>query len=157
MACTTLQDVKLKVIDLTKSHAAQAKTSKDNFAEIEKYINNNRCRIAALESGSGGSSNVTSTTIKNTVRNDMIKVAELKTTHVDGTTVTQANGVSVTRSGMNFVIQTPDAVPILLHALREASSKQFASSYKISMDASNQVTIYFSPFIKQNMELILFG
>jgi len=155
MACTSLNDVKLKVIDLTKSHAAQAKTSKDNFAEIEKYINNNRCRIAALEGAT--TSTVNTTIIKNTVRNDMIKVAELKTTHVDGTTVTQANGVSVTRSGNNFVIQKPDAVPILLHALRDASTKQFASAYKISMDASNQVTIYFSPFIKQNMELILFG
>ncbi len=155
MACTTLNDVKLKVIDLTKSHAAQAKTSKDNFLEIEKYINNNRCRISALEGTT--TSTVTATTIKNTVRNDMIKVAELKTTHVDGTTVTQTNGVSVTRSGMNFVIQTPDAVPVLLHTLRDASSKQFASSYKITMDASNQVTIYFTPFIKQNLELILFG
>lgn len=155
MACTTLQDVKLKVIDLTKSHAAQAKISKDNFTEIEKYINNNRCRLTALEGAT--TSTVTTTTIKNTVRNDMIKVAELKTNHVDGTTTTLTNGLTVTRSGNNFVIQTPDAVPILLHALRDASSKQFASNYKITMDASNQVTIYFTPFIKQNMELILFG
>ena len=157
MGCTTLNnDIILKTIDLSKSHASQGKTSKDNFDEIGKYINNNRCRISELESNTA-TNTVTTIQIKNTIRDSMILISELKPSHIDGVTVTQSNGVTVSRSGDKFIIQTPDAVPILLHNLREKSSKQFASMYKISMDGSNQVVLEFKPFIKQELEFITFG
>lgn len=153
MPIITLQDISLKVIKMTKSHAAQAQDSKDNFKEIERYINNIRLRLDSVE---GTTPTVTSTTITNVVRNDMIKTVWLKTTHVDGTTETQS-GVSVTRSGNNFVIQTPSNVPVLFHNLRIKSSKKYASGYTVTMDASNQVTLYFEPFIKEDLEFIIFG
>lgn len=154
MALKRLKDISLKVINLTKSHAAQAQQSKDNFSEIEKYINNINCRVDELKDEP---SEVTTDTIKNTIRSQMISVALLSSTHIDGTTTTQDNGITVTRSDNRFIIQTPDSVPVLFHNLRVKDSKMYASGYSISMDNSNQVTIYFKPFIKEDLEFIIFG
>lgn len=153
MAKLNLKDISLKVIDMSKSHTSFGQQSKDNFMEIETYINNLRCRISGLE---GTTPTVTTNIIKNVVRSEMIKTVDLKVTHVDGTTVSQ-DGFSVTRSGNDFIIQTPDSVSSLLHNLRITSSKLYATGYDISMDTSNQLTIHFATYIKEDLELLVFG
>lgn len=154
MEILELDDISLKVIDLTKSHAAFAQQSKDNFTEIENYINNLRLRVSSLD---GTESDITASVIKTYIRSQMINTVNLTVTHVDGTTLTEDNGFSVTRSGNSFIIQTPDSVSELIHNLRVKSSRRYASSYDITMDTSNQITINFSTFIKEDLELLIFG
>lgn len=154
MALDRLNDISLKSINLTKSHAAQAQQSKDNFKEIQRYINNLLCRVNNAEDNPP---TVTTELIKETVRTEMIKVVELSSTQVDGTTNVQDNGITVTRAASSFVIQTPDSVPVLFHNLRIKDSKKYATGYTITMDNSNQVTLHFKPFIKEDLEFLIFG
>ncbi len=151
-----VKNITLKEINLRKSHANQASISKSNFKEIGNYINDNRGRIKVLEDNNGSTTEVTNTQIKNAIRTEMIKTVELKTSHVDGTTI-ETNGVSVTRSSNKFIVQTPDSISVMFHSLRVKSSKVYASALDIRMDASNQIIVEFSPFIKEDLEFTIFG
>lgn len=154
MNVEVLSDIKLKTIDLRKSHASLGQQTKDNFSAIEKYINNLRLRISSIDNDV---STIDSDTIKRTVRSEMLMIADLSASQVDGTTNTQVNGVNVTRNGNSFIIQTPDGTALLLHNLRVKSSKAYVNGYSMTMDNNNQIILDFSPFISEDLEFLIFG
>ncbi|BAX25561.1 hypothetical protein BPT24_224 [Tenacibaculum phage pT24] len=155
-----LPNPKLKDINLGESHASLGSASKSNFSEIEKYLSNHNERIDDLEENSGnniGLGDDDIVNIVNAVRSSMVKIIPLSATHTDGVTTLLDNNCTVTRSGNKFIIQTPSAIEYSPIGLRDATTKSYASAYDVKIDNTNQIIVSFSPFIKQNLELILFG